>query len=95
MISHSYAVEGKLTSLNGSNMVIVWRDKDALREGITLIQAGIHQTNPALLLPLVSCMVASGTGAIITDGGFTTQAILVTEGASSGCRGTVPTENFK
>ena len=57
--------------------------------------AGVHQSNPALLFPLLACIVAAGTQVIITDAGLVTHDILVTEGESAGCRGNIAMENFE
>jgi hypothetical protein len=85
------AQERTLRMPNGGE-VIVWRNKAAHNEGMTLISSGVHQSNPMLLMRLISCIVPAGTKAIITDGGFATHDILVTSGQHSGCRGNVPVE---
>lgn len=64
-----------------------------MSEGFSLIQAGVHKTNPAMVIKLLSCAVDPGTKAIITDGGFATHTILVTSGENSGCRGDVVAED--
>src|SRR5690554_2807687 len=76
-----------LIGLGGSDTVIVWRDKKAHDEGLSLISAGVHKSNPLLLIPLVACIVPSGTRAIITDGGFITHDVMIVEGENAGCRG--------
>ena len=83
----------EITLGKGDTPVFVWRDGDAMSEGFKLIQAGVHKTNPALVMELLSCVVPPGTKAIITDGGFASQTILITEGDLSGCRGDVVTED--
>jgi hypothetical protein len=88
------ASEGRLVGLNGSDVVFVWRSKADHDEGLSLINAGVHKSNPALLFPLLACIVPSGTKAIITDGGFATHDILVIDGESAGCRGNVAMESF-
>lgn len=65
-----------------------------MSEGFKLIQAGVHQSNPMLVIRLLSCAVPAGTKAIITDSGFATQTILVTDGDNAGCRGDVVTEDI-
>jgi hypothetical protein len=90
----AYAVDGTLVGLGGSDVVFVWKDEDAQDEALSLISAGVHKTNPALLLSLIACVVPTGTSAITTDAGFVTHDILVTSGESSGCRGNVPVEAF-
>jgi len=88
------AVEGRLVGLGSMNQVLVWRDRSAQNEGLRLISAGILDTNPALLLPLLSCIVPTRTRAIVTSAGLATHDILVIEGADSGCRGNIPVEAF-
>lgn len=83
----------EITLGKGGSTVFVWKDGDAMSEGFKLIQAGVHKSNPMLVIELLSCAVPAGTKAIITDGGFATQTILVTDGESVGCRGDVVTED--
>lgn len=87
------ALDGRLQ--NDGKTVIVWRDAKAHDEGLSLIRAGVNKTNPALLLPLVACVVASGTRAVTTSAGMFTHDIIVVEGKNSGCRGNIPTEALK
>jgi hypothetical protein len=89
-----FALDGKLVGLNGMKVVAVWKDDDAQSEGNTLIQAGVMETNPELLIPLLSCIVPSGTKAVITDAGLVTHDIMVIEGENAGCKGNVPMEVF-
>ena len=89
------AVEGHLQGLGESEVVFVWRDKASQEEGISLIGAGVHQSNPAMVLGLLSCAPQSGTRAVTTSAGFVTHDILVIEGPDTGCRGNVPMESFK
>lgn len=77
----------------GANNVFVWRDSDAHSEAISLISAGVHNTNPTLVMRLLSCIVPAGTRAIITDAGFASHTILVTSGEDAGCRGVIPMED--
>jgi len=44
---------------------------------------------------LLSCIVPSGTGVIITDMGFATHDIMVIDGEKAGCRGNIPAEALK
>ncbi|MDQ2066004.1 hypothetical protein Q9295_06450 [Xinfangfangia sp. CPCC 101601] len=88
------ALDGRVIGLGGTDTVFVWRNADAHSEAMQLIQAGVHQSNPALLLTLLACMVPSGTKAIITDAGFATHDILITSGEQSGCRGNIPMESW-
>lgn len=89
-----HGAEGRLIGLGGADIVFVWESKAAHDEGLSLINAGVHQSNPALLMELLACLVPSGTRAITTDMGFATHDIMVIEGESSGCRGNVAMEAF-
>jgi hypothetical protein len=86
------AAEGRLQPLGGAKVVVVWKSADAHSEGLELIRAGVHRTSPALLAPLIACLVEQGTRAVTTDFGFVTHEILVVEGAHGGCRANVPVE---
>lgn len=88
------ALSGKVIGINGSDVVFVWKDKQSQTEAMSLIDAGVHKSNPALLMQLLACVVDSGTAAIITDAGFATHDIMVTEGPDSGCRGNIPMESW-
>ena len=70
--------------------VLVWKNWQALTDGSQLIRAGVAKRNPELVWPLLSCMVPSGTLAIVTDHpSIGTRDVLVTSGGRKGCRGTV------
>ncbi len=86
--------EGQLRMPSGGN-VVIWRDRDAHEKGLSLIQRGMHTTNPALFLPLISCIVPSGTPAVTADAVFRAQDILVVGGRHAGYRGSVPVESFR
>jgi hypothetical protein len=90
----AYALDGTLQVPGGGN-VIVWRNSKAHSEGLNLIQANVHKTNPLLMIPLIACMPSSGTKAVTTDAGFLTHDILVVEGPSAGCRGNIAVEHFR
>ena len=83
-----------LVPLGGATVIIVWKNDKARSEGADLLAAGVGKSNPALLVPLVACVVPSGTQAIKTDGGFFTSDILVTSGTHSGCRGNIANEHL-
>ncbi len=85
--------EGQLCMPSGGN-VVVWRDQDAHENGLALIRRGMHTTNPALFLPLISCIVPSGTRAVTADAVLMAQDILVVGGRHAGYRGSVPVESF-
>jgi hypothetical protein len=91
----AWSLEGVLTTGDASLRVIVWRDEGAHSEGLELISAGVHKTNPALLAPLIACLVAPGTRAVTTDAGFITHDIMVIEGPNAGCRGNIPIEHLR
>lgn len=86
------AQERVLRTPNGEGNVFVWRDSEKHGEGLDLIRAGVHRSNPDLVLRLVACVVPSGTKAITTSGGFVTRDVLVTSGSHAGCRGNVAVE---
>jgi hypothetical protein len=86
------ALDGRVVGLGGSDTVFVWKSKDAQNQAYTLMEAGAHQSNPALVMRLLSCVVPSGTKAIITDMGFATHDIMIIEGEFSGCEGNIPME---
>lgn len=90
-----FALDGRLVSPNGAPTVIIWKDKDAHDKALNLIDAGVAKTNPALLMPLIACIVPTGTRAVITSAGFATHDIMVIEGEHSGCQGNIPMELFK
>lgn len=78
-----------------SDLVFVWKDGDAHAEAMKLIGAGIHKTNPSLITRLMSCMVPSGTKAVIVDAGFASHTVLITSGDNAGCRGDIPVEDVR
>ena len=92
--SPALALDGRVIGLSGSDQVFVWKSKDAQREAMSLIQANVHNTNPGLVARLLSCIVPSGTSAIITDAGFATHDIMITSGPNAGCRGNIPMESW-
>lgn len=81
-----------LASPSGAKTIIVWKNEKAHSEGVDLIAAGVNKTNPAILLPLVACVVPAGAQAVKTDGGFFSSSITVTSGKEAGCRGTIANE---
>lgn len=83
-----------LYAASGGKDIIVWRDDKAHSEANKLIAAGVHKSNPALLVPLIACIAPVGSQAIKTDGGFFSSTIMVTSGKESGCRGVVPNERL-
>lgn len=82
----------QLRAYGGASTVFVWRDGTALNEAYRLIDAGVHRTNPALIMPLVACVATPGTQIVVTDSGWTRSTILIVAGQMSGCRGVVANE---
>lgn len=79
----------------GGDTVFVWRDDDAHSEAVRLITAGVHKSNPLLVMKLMSCMVDAGTKAVVVDGGFVSSTVLITAGEHAGCRGDIPNEDLR
>jgi hypothetical protein len=75
-----------------SNPTMVWKNKRAGSDGMDLIISGAARRDPSLLFPYLSCFASKGDRFIISDAGIVTSDIIVTSGASSGCRGNVPSE---
>ena len=63
-------------------------------EGQQMVSAGVHKTNPDLIVPLISCVVDTGTQIIVGDGGFFASDVIVVSGPKAGCRGTVGNERL-
>ncbi|MDO9499018.1 hypothetical protein [Falsiroseomonas sp.] len=82
-----------LTSPDGGNLLI-WRDSNAQSEGLRLINAGVNRTQPQMIVRLLSCVVASGSQIVVTDGGFFSSTVLVVSGRETGCRGVVANERI-
>lgn len=76
----------------GNAPILIWRNSAAQREGLALINADVHKTNPRLLMPHVACIVDSGARIVVTDGGFFSSTILIVNGRQAGCRGVVENE---
>jgi hypothetical protein len=92
-IAHAQA--RTLIAPNYSMYVIVWKNGAARSEGRELIKAGVHKTNPRLLLPLIACTALSGSEAVVTDGGAFSSTITVTSGQAAGCRGDIDNDWLK
>lgn len=86
------AQQRTIKAFNGSDIAFVWKDGDAMSKGFDLIRAGVHKTNPALLLPFIACIVHAGDHIVITDFGFGSSTIMVVDGNSAGCQGDLQTE---
>lgn len=79
----------RIVRRDNGGTVTVWVDRDALREGGKLIDAGIHRTQPWMLARLIGCQVSSDTQVIVSDGGMFSSTVLVVAGRNAGCRGVV------
>ncbi len=77
-----------------AEMVFIWRDTAALREASRLINAGVHRTQPQLMMPLIACIVPNNTSVVQVDPGIFSSTVLVTSGQNVGCRGIAETEMF-
>jgi len=86
------AQERIMNAIGGRGSVLVWKNLQALQEGTDMISAGVAKRSPELVMPLLSCMVPSGTSAIVTDSSLGTRNVVVTSGERLGCRGTVNVE---
>jgi hypothetical protein len=73
----AFGMDGRIVGLNGAPVAVIWKDKESSHEAMELHDAGVDKTNPALLVPLVACIVPSGTKIIITSTGFATHDIMV------------------
>ena len=82
----AFAADFKVVGMGGSDQVFIWKNKAAQSEAMSLISANVHKTYPTLVMRLLSCMVKSGTGVIVTDMGFATHDIMVVDGENAGCR---------
>jgi hypothetical protein len=72
--------------------VIVWTNKETHDEGVSLMSAGVHRSNPGLVMPLIACLLPTGSKVHITDAGLSTHDIVVMTGPYIGCRGYVGVE---
>lgn len=61
--SSALALEGRLVSLDSSGVVILWKSKDAMDEGGSLIRA---KADVQIAVPLIACVAKSGTQAVST-----------------------------
>lgn len=79
----------------GMDAVFVWLDEEAHSEALDLIRAGVHESNPALVMRLLACIAAPGDKAVITDMGMFSHTIVVIDGEEAGCRGLVTMEDVR
>ena len=93
-LTTAHALDGVLSG-NGGGAVFVWKDSDAQSKAFSLIEAGVHKSNPILLMRLMSCVADPGDKAVVTDMGFASHTIMVTSGKNAGCEGVIAREYFK
>lgn len=83
-----------LTSNDGSKVVAVWIDNEAMNGADRLIHAGVNRWDPRRLLPFVACIVDSGTEITVTGlHAFNGYADVVV--TSSSCAGVVHLDAIK
>lgn len=81
---------------DGAQNVLIYKDKASLDEADTLVRAGVHRTNRALVDRLLACAVPNGTKAVRLEGGsYGTRAVMVVEGPAAGCRGVIYREDLE
>jgi len=91
----AFAKDVTLVGIDGSESAFIWKYKLAHSEAMKLVGAGVHQTNPDLVLPLLACIVTSAAEASITGRGIITNEVTITSGPNVGCHGDVATEAVK
>jgi hypothetical protein len=87
------AVEGFLFGHQAG--IFVWKNSAAMDEGIAMIKAGVHQSNPTLVMGLLSCIAPDGSRVILTGSSMFQRSVTVIDGKSAGCRGVVSSDFFK
>lgn len=90
----SAAPRGQPSGTHIQGSAIVWKSREDMDRGGKLIAAGVHQSNPELLSPLVSCFAQSGDLIATISPGMTRSEIVVTAGQRKGCTGWVVVENI-
>lgn len=78
---------------SGMSQTFIWLDHAAYKDGIKLIEAKFHETNPALIFRLMACVARPGDHAVIVDRGAFSHTVVVVDGAKAGCRGFVTRED--
>ena len=83
-----------LVPFGSMTAIIIWRSPEALDDGIALAKANASTME---VLPLVSCIVDSGSKVVIMDQGEWDRYYLVTvsEGPRAGCQGAVLSLNVR
>ena len=89
----SAATPATIKAAKPGGHVYVWITGKA-DEANTMIDQGVGRTHPELIFELIACVVDDGTKIIVTDLGFFTSTIMVTDGPAAGCRGDVYSDQF-
>lgn len=76
--------------------VYIWLNQDAWREGLALIRAGVHETDPGMVIRLMACVANKGDHAVVVGRpALAAKTVLVIDGAQKGCRGFVTDEDVR
>jgi hypothetical protein len=97
IISPAHAENGTLHSVRNLPMVFVWKDYNALKEGIELLKAGSATKNPGLVAARVACIVPNETHAVTSPNspGFGFETVIILSGEDTGCKGVIEMQDFK
>lgn len=92
--SPALASEATLIAPAGQKVVPVWRSDRDLDEGEALLAA---KADTSLIRPLLSCLAPGGSTVVLSaaDRGGQRRGVIVTDGTSKGCRGSVAKEHFR
>ncbi|WP_376094953.1 hypothetical protein ACE7GA_02105 [Roseomonas sp. CCTCC AB2023176] len=95
--SEDQSVDGRIADTGAAREVAVWRDPAARLEGLRLVQAGTHRTDPGRVEALMACWAPTGATARATafDPAAGGTQVEITEGPRRGCRGTVAEGAFR
>ncbi|TIT24434.1 MAG: hypothetical protein E5W81_11780 [Mesorhizobium sp.] len=79
----------------GMEQIYVWLNYESWSEGLALIRAGVHETDPQMVIRLLACIAKKGDHAVIVGRpSLAAKTILVIDGAHKGCRGFVTDEDL-
>jgi hypothetical protein len=78
---------GTLVPIPGAQWIAVWKDFASMKEGLQLAMQDVHKSNPAVMLPLVRCIAAPRTRAVVTEVIPGAYAVTLIDGTEAGCRG--------
>jgi hypothetical protein len=92
-LSPAYASDIVILQNKNGNSVTILADADAADRMAKLSREGI--SNPAVLMPLIKCIVKNGTRAMLDGGPAKTSfvsafPVTIIDGEESGCRGIAP-----